>query len=490
MNQSKTKRLYQINIRNFLKEQKVVNILQIPIAFWESLEINGIDSIWLMGVWQICLASKEKAELQTYDLDELKYTKNDIVGSCFAIEDYIFDVNIGNSQDFLRLKQILNNLGIKLILDFIPNHFGMSSSLIFDYPEIFLESQELVVGSSFEFMTKFGKKYFYHGKDPHFDSWNDTVQIDYSKKATHDFMTKKLENVAKYCDGVRCDMTMLVLPEVFSKTWNIDFDEENIKNTCFWQEVVPVMKKQKAEIGEDFIFLAEVYWDLEKAMLDFGFDFVYNKKLLDNLKKKQYQEVINSIQLPNGILFLENHDEDRSSKIFDNNILKLCFVLLCFCPNLQFFQHGQWQLQTIRVPIQVCIPEISPQQVNNKTRVFYDKILQYTAKNILLDNFVYVLSQLEERLIAITWQNQVSKTKIVLVINFLEQKQSLNINTFLEQGSEGSSLQNLVKIISFTDKLTVLADTKINKELELTTYIKPYDFIILEIGLDFDQVIK
>ena len=58
-----------------------------------------------------------------------------------------------------------------------------------------------------------------YGRDPYFSGWPDTVQLDYSNPATQEAMMKELLRIADQCDGVRCDMAMLILPEVFERTW-------------------------------------------------------------------------------------------------------------------------------------------------------------------------------------------------------------------------------------------------------------------------------
>jgi hypothetical protein len=63
--------------------------------------------------------------------------------------------------------------------------------------------------------------------------------------------------IADQCDGVRCDMAMLMTNEVFARTWG---DRAGpIPDTEYWPALIDRCK----ETPPDFLFLAEVYWDME-----------------------------------------------------------------------------------------------------------------------------------------------------------------------------------------------------------------------------------
>ena len=100
-----------------------------------------------------------------------------------------------------------------------------------------------------------------YGRDPYFSGWPDTLQLDYSNPATQEAMIGELLKIAGQCDGVRCDMAMLVLPDVFERSWGR-------RAPLFW----PKATQRVREAVSGFLFLAEVYWDLEWTMLQQGFD--------------------------------------------------------------------------------------------------------------------------------------------------------------------------------------------------------------------------
>src|SRR5687768_5666693 len=86
-------------------------------------------------------------------------------------------------------------------------------------------------------------------------------------------MIGELVKIAGQCDGVRCDMAMLVLPEVFERTWGQ-------RSEPFWPKAIECVREHVS----DFCFMAEVYWDLEWSLQQEGFDYAYDKRLYDRLR--------------------------------------------------------------------------------------------------------------------------------------------------------------------------------------------------------------
>src|SRR5438270_159564 len=121
-----------------------------------------------------------------------------------------------------------------------------------------------------------------HGRDPYFPGWTDTLQLNYRHPGFRETMIGELTRIAGLCDGVRCDMAMLLLPEIFTRTWgDLSNPADGTKpvDTSFWAEAIPRVREKNA----DFLFMAEAYWDLEWALQQQGFDYTYDKRLYDRL---------------------------------------------------------------------------------------------------------------------------------------------------------------------------------------------------------------
>ena len=162
------------------------------------------------------------------------------------------------------------------MLDFVPNHMAPDYPWIDEHPDYFVHGSETDLARSprnyCRVQTKNGPLVLAYGRDPYFDGWPDTLQLNYGNAALQDAMLGELKRIARQCDGVRCDMAMLILPEVFEKTWGIGAEP-------FWPQATAAIR---AEVP-NFLFLAEVYWDLEWTLQQQGFDYTYDKRLYDRL---------------------------------------------------------------------------------------------------------------------------------------------------------------------------------------------------------------
>ena len=113
--------------------------------------------------------------------------------------------------------------GLRLMLDFVPNHTAPRSSLGRGPSRVLHprhrgrpgpRAAELHLGQA-----DAGDLLLAYGRDPYFSGWPDTLQLNYANPATQEAMIGELLKIAGQCDGVRCDMAMLVLPDVFERTW-------------------------------------------------------------------------------------------------------------------------------------------------------------------------------------------------------------------------------------------------------------------------------
>ena len=202
----------------------------------------------------------------------------------------------------------------ELMLDFVPNHMGLDHPWVEDHPEYFITGTELDLARAPQNYTwvkrKGGDLLLAYGRDPYFAGWPDTLQLNYANPATQEAMIGELVKIAGQCDGVRCDMAMLVLPDVFERTWGQ-------RAPLFW----PTATQRVRERVPGFLFMAEVYWDLEWTLQQQGFDYAYDKRLYDRLREQHARPVREhfhaGLDYQNKLArFLENHDEPRAAATF------------------------------------------------------------------------------------------------------------------------------------------------------------------------------
>ncbi|HSE13679.1 MAG TPA: alpha-amylase family glycosyl hydrolase [Rudaea sp.] len=381
--------LYQINTRVWLtalSEElgRPATLDDIPDAELDRLARAGFDWIWFLSVWRTGPASRRISLENSGWRKEFKDTlpdlrDEDIGGSGFAIVAYSVAGALGGDAALARLRQRLARRGLKLMLDFVPNHMALDHPWVESHPECFVPGTEELLAREPQNYTRIkrgkGDLILAYGRDPYFAGWSDTLQLDYSNPATQEAMIRELEKIADQCDGVRCDMAMLILPEVFERTWGR-------KPAPFW----PLALQRVRERVPGFCFMAEVYWDLEWTMQQQGFDYTYDKRLYDRLREGHARPVREHLHAALDYQvklarFLENHDEPRAAATFEPMVHQAAAVITYFIPGLRFFHQGQFEGRKKRIsPHLVRAPKESPDEAIGD---FYERLLAVLRKPIV-----------------------------------------------------------------------------------------------------------
>lgn len=375
-------KLYEIDTRVWLRKQNL-KINEIPISFFSDLKKKGIDIIWLMGLWSTSEHLVDKfcftPEL-TYSYDKAlkSWERTDVIGSPYAIEKYSVNQKLGTDEDVKELKDKLHQIGLKLLLDFVPNHFSVGSPYVKCEPSIFLPGdEELLQRDPFTFYKDAEtSKIFAHGRDPLFPAWQDTVQVNFFNPHARDFLCDILSDLTEFCDGVRCDMAMLPLNNVFYNSWVGPLNKMNFSkpNDEFWAGAIRKIKEK----NKDFIFLAEAYWDLEWDLQQLGFDFTYDKRLTDRLLSSDIEGVKAHLKgdlefQHKSVRFIENHDEQRAAFKFGKFKSLAAATVISTIPGMKFYFHGQFEGKKIKLPVQLGRePE---EKISGTVQVFYNKLL-------------------------------------------------------------------------------------------------------------------
>ncbi|MBX2975180.1 MAG: glycosidase [Ignavibacteriaceae bacterium] len=412
--------LYEINIRTFLRRfdsgDKKATVKDIPLTFWKGLAEKGIDLVWLMGVWETCdsVISNhcfQEGLVSSYDRALKQWSKEDVIGSPYAINQYKINNKLGSTDEFIFLRKVLHSLGIKLIFDFVPNHFSVDSIYTNSNPEYFLQGtmENLEEDRHTFFISKHNPELiFAHGRDPFFPAWTDTIQLNYYNPQTRKFMSDTLLEISEYCDGVRCDMSMLILNNIFFNTWRgiIDTNIFCEPTSEFWEEAITSVKKK----NNNFVLIAETYWDLEWNLQQLGFDYTYDKKLLDRLKDgttnsiRDHLKADLSYQLK-SVRFIENHDEDRAIQTFGLDKSLAASVIISTIPGLHLYFEGQFCGYKIKLPIQLGR---EPIENGIKTvKLFYDSLLNITKDEIFKKGKWQLVEAIS------SWENNLSNNNII-----------------------------------------------------------------------------
>ena len=321
----------------------------------------GISHIWYTGV----IEHGTKTDYSQYGIpkDNEQLIKG-TAGSPYAIKDY-YDVcpDLANNiphriQEFKNLIERTHSIGLKVIIDFVPNHifrnyssdrgaenkknFGMDDNTNVSFHKdnnfYYLPEQELHISFQEntppykEFPAKAtGNDIFHTNIYPH--DWYETIKlnygVDYANGMIEHFSPipntwKKMLDILLYwsnmgVDGFRCDMAEMVpIP--------------------FWNWVIPQIKEKKDTIFIAEIYTPEKYYDyIHIAKFDLLYDKVDMYDTLRNiLQHNQSTDTISHIwKKQEGIsqymlCFLENHDEQRiaSSHFLQNPIYAIPSIVL------------------------------------------------------------------------------------------------------------------------------------------------------------------
>ena len=358
--------LYELNIRVRLTELaaglgRPATLDDVPDHDLDDLARTGFDWVWLLSVWHTGEASRAISRTDPELRHEFERTltdlrEADIVGSGFAIVGYSVDPSLGGDAALARLRERMRHRGLRLMLDFVANHTAPDHPWIASHPEYYVSEGGAIVC----------------GKDPFLPAWTDTRQLDYSNPETVEAMTAEMLGVSARCDGVRCDMAMLLLPEIFERTWGR-------RALPFWPQAI----RRVRERVPGFCFMAEVYWDLEWTLQQLGFDYTYDKRLYDRLREGRAGPVRDHLRA--GLdyqdrlaRFLENHDEPRAAAVFDRPVHEAAAVITYLTPGLRFFHHGQLEGRRARISPHLVRAPIEP--VDMDLRGFYEGLLAALAQ--------------------------------------------------------------------------------------------------------------
>lgn len=358
--------VYEINAWVWLQELSraaggPVSFAGVPQAELERLADLGFDGIWLMGVWRRSAGGRRVAREHPGLQEEFRralpdYAPEDVVGSPYCVADYVVDESLGGDAGLADLRRRLDRLGLRLMLDFVPNHLAVDHHWVQKHADRLVHSgAQAAAAEPGNWFVPTGRddapRAFAHGRDPCFSGWTDTVQIDYRRPAARRAMAEILLSIAERCDGARCDMAMLVTREVFGRTWGGEFEPPRAE---FWPAAITDLRARHP----GFITLAEVYWDMEWELQQQGFDYTYDKRLYDRLLAGDAAAVRSHLVADMAFQsrlarFVENHDERRAAEAFGLERSRAAAVLALTLPGFRLFHEGKLDGCRVKLPVQL-----------------------------------------------------------------------------------------------------------------------------------------
>jgi glycosidase len=368
--------------------RRIARLDEIPDEKLATLSHRGLNSLWLIGVWERSRASKTIKQL---------CGNTDAVASAYSLFDYAIAEDLGGEAAYVNLRDRAYHFGIRLASDMVPNHMGIDSPWVVEHPEWFISRQESPF-PAYSFngpdLSHDGRveikiedhyfeqsdaavvfrrrdrqsgetRYIYHGNDGTSFPWNDTAQLDYLNPAVREQVIQTILHVARLFPVIRFDAAMTLAKRHFHRLWfpgpgtsgAIPSRAENGMsqtefNRCmpheFWREVVD---RVAAEVPGTLL-LAEAFWLMEGYFVrTLGMHRVYNSAFMVMLRDEEnakYRSVIkNTLEFDPDIMkryvnFMSNPDERTAIDQFGKG--DKCFgvaAMMATLPGLPMFGHGQ-----------------------------------------------------------------------------------------------------------------------------------------------------
>lgn len=370
--------VYEINTWPWLAQLsdaagRQVGLGEVPEREWDAIAANGFDAVWLMGVWRRSAAgvaiARADGPLMHWFAESLPgFTDDDVVGSPYCVRDYVVDARLGGDAGLAVAREQLARRGIGLVLDFVPNHVAVDHPWTRN-PELFITGSADDLDRAPESYVEVDGAVLANGRDPYFPAWRDVVQVNAFHPDLRARARETVLDIAGHCDGVRCDMAMLVMNDIFARTWGAAAGPS--PQSEYWPELIDAVRAEHP----GFCFIAEAYWDTEPALIGQGFDHCYDKTLYDTMRHdvpRLWPTLAAAADPATRVSFIENHDEERAASAFGERDRQAAVVTLTQA-GARLVHQGQIEGRRRRLPVQ--LGRFADEPVDDDRALFYRALL-------------------------------------------------------------------------------------------------------------------
>ena len=401
----------------------------VPSAEWDAVVPDGVDAVWLMGVWDrspagraIALADEGLKESWSRALPG--WTDVDVAGSPYSIRDYVVAEHLGGRAGLVTARAELASRGARLVIDFVPNHLGPDTPWLADDPSMFVLASEDDLGGDPDSFVRLdgpaGPIVVARGRDPFFPAWPDVIQLNPFSPPLRTRVIATLRDMATLADGIRCDMAMLFLDDIAQRTWGARIGDP--LEAPYWVHIINAVH----ESHPGFRFMAEAYWDRESDLVAQGFSACYDKRLYDRLANEDASSVrAHLVADPDWqqhtVRFLENHDEPRAAATFGSRDREMAAAIaVATLPGTALWYEGQFEGRAVQLP--VFLGRRPDEVVDSALRDWYQHLLLisvYARRGSWqqLDVHGWSDDMSAANLLTWAWTDPATEHRIVVVIN-------------------------------------------------------------------------
>ena len=448
--------LYEINTRSWLYElsikyeRSIVRLTDIPLQEFDELAKNGVDIVWMMGVWKLGNYGLEFDKKLDYSEWLPNWTEEDVIGSPYAVYEYTCNPDIGTDNDLMWLKAILNSKGMKLMLDFVPNHSAVDAPQAKSNPDMYIRAPEGIKDEN-----RYTEEGLAYGANENHFTWKDVLQWNYWNKDTIEFMKNNIIKIMSFADAIRCDVAYQEINDVFGRTWPEELEKYGYTKPEeeFWTYAIKTAKK----LNPNIIFLAEAYKDeYNEILIKLGFDYAYNRNILKKLmsSKDDFVEYIKDKQgsfWKDKANFVENHDELRAVHNMGDNYkkAKAAGTIAATIGGMIFMNHGQWIGKKNMLDVHLRRGQDEP--VNYEIKSHYQRLNQIIKnKTFRSDNFYFAgVIDGERKDDFIAYIREDEESHYLVVVNFSENEGCANVPIYNLKGRRYTLVYDLLNDVEY-----------------------------------------
>lgn len=423
--------IYEINTAVWLNDLaraagRRVTLAGVAAADWDAVTPAGVDAVWLMGVWErspagLVLANANRELLASFTEALPDVQRADVIGSPYCVRRYVADAAFGGPDALAVARAALAQRGVRLILDYVPNHVAPDHPWVTRRPELFVRGDEEDIKADPAGWLAVGGRVLAHGRDPYFPPWPDVVQLNAFSPTLRAATADTLADIAGQCDGIRCDMAMLLTNRVFAGTWGSRTGPE--PDAEFWPDVLGRLRARHRET----VLIAEAYWDMEWELQQQGFDFCYDKRLYDRIVGGDVPGIRNHLRADLSyqsrlLRFTENHDEPRVASRLPGGASRAAAVAIGTLPGATLWYEGQFEGRRVRPPVQLARRPDEPG--DRELTDWYRRLLAVLARRRvragtwrLLESRGWADNQSCASLLAWSWTAEDGGGRHVIVVN-------------------------------------------------------------------------
>ncbi|MFG1990916.1 alpha-amylase [Actinoplanes sp. NPDC048988] len=400
-----------------------VTLGDVPGEVWDEVAASGLDAVWLMGVWErspagLAVATADEGLQRSFREALPDYSPADLAGSPYCVRRYRADDRVGGPAGLAAARAELRARGFQLVLDYVPNHVAPDHPAVTAHPDWFVQGTREDLARDPAGFFAAGDRVIANGKDPYFAPWPDVAQLNAFSPGLRDAAAEALISIGDQCDGIRCDMAMLLTNEIFARTWGDRVGAAPAEE--FWPSVLGRVRERHP----DLTLIAEVYWDMEWTLQQQGFDLCYDKRLYDRLAHEDAGSVRKhltaGLDYQRRLLrFIENHDEPRAAATLPGGRGRAAAVAIATLPGTTLWHDGQFEGRRVHLP--VFLGRFPDEPADTGLREFYRKVAGAAAiarrgQWTLLEPGGWPDNPTHQDVLAWSWHDE--GTRHVVAVNF------------------------------------------------------------------------